>query len=258
MKYPNNTPILLNINAIDLSKILQKEFIDIILLCSSIDVNVKEKIVNKIQNNKYLNCSFFDGSNLKKEDFLNFLNSINSISLESINIKFFVIYNLDKISNNIQNSMLKFLENIPSNVYCFFSCTDISKILPTILSRLIIKNQLELENNTYSSGNKNWKMYDKNLIDFFKSDIYVQEFLESKNQQRILEFIKNFESNFNEKKMWDIFKNLSYKEIDFVLSILIDENDFELTKTIYDLKEDLHLNLNKTLIFMKIVIARKG
>ncbi len=255
MKLINNTPVLIKANHTNIQHHLITTMIDVVLTYNC-DVSIKERMINKLNTNTYLDLIILDGNNLNKEAILNLQNRLEGPSLEEIGLKFYVIYNIDKTSNIIQNSLLKFIENPPKNVYAFFSCSDQNKILPTILSRLMFF-EISDDSTPYTCKNKEWIKYDNQLINYFKADQFVQDFLVSDNAKKILWFADNFNTSKDYKKLWDEFKSFSYKEIDFIFELLLSFNHDDLTKTIYDIRPDIELNLNKTLIFDRLMFSRK-
>lgn len=88
------------------------------------------------QYSKYLNISDYyqlDTSVAKLRDSLDVLNTISTKTVVCLP-------NIDTLSNIISNTLLKFLEDYPKNVYVVLTCNDISHVLDTILSRCVIVN----------------------------------------------------------------------------------------------------------------------
>ncbi|MDE5599335.1 MAG: hypothetical protein K2I49_00185, partial [Ureaplasma sp.] len=125
--------------------------------------------------------------------------------------------------------LLKFIEDPPLNTYGFFSTTNIEKVLSTITSRCHIKNIIN--NKEYISKIKDINNFVLGVVNTFNSLFYLQD-------------VKHFV---------DEFKKLNYKEIEEFLNKILDTDNFKFSNAIYELLNDVKLNLNKNLIIFKLL-----
>ena len=77
---------------------------------------------------------------IKKSEIQNIINQFSYESLIANQPKIYIIKGVDLLTKNAANSLLKFLEEPPSNTYAVLLTKDIKSVLSTIISRSIVKN----------------------------------------------------------------------------------------------------------------------
>lgn len=91
----------------------------------------------KIDNSNFLSLKIVDGSlgTIKKEDIQIIEETFSKSSLEKSNQFFYIIHLAENMTQESTNSLLKFLEEPKENVTAILTTENISKVLPTIISR---------------------------------------------------------------------------------------------------------------------------
>lgn len=211
----------------------------------------------KIDNEKYYDLIMFDAKiSLKKEDVINMHEKFIKGGLEKNGNKFFVVKNIEYANKQVLNSLLKFIEAPPSNVYIVFSTWNYSLILPTITSRCmsftLLKNDEEV--------NDILSKIDLNQVD---KEIMTKCFIDLDNLKRSIDNFTQFNQLINEllkencsKIIFEIyqnFKNYSYNDIHLFLEIVRHKVSQEKGLKIINLQKMLYLNLNKSLIFNNLI-----
>jgi len=170
------------------------------------------------------------------------LDSMSELSNKSLigNKRFLIIKNSELLNLYSSNTMLKFLEEPPSDVFIFLICENRYKIINTILSRCLIFNISD--NNTNISLNDN----DISLINFFEErklfsnyKSIINDYLVDKNSCKLfLSKLKVILINVLENKNSDYFKN--WDSSDLIKLVLIIEN--EVNKLDYNVNYKLFLD----------------
>ncbi len=118
------------------------------MLYSNGEVNFNDNISRLILEDQFLNLFVIypDGKFIKKEQITSLQEEFSKTSqLEGPRI--YIINDADKMNTQSQNSLLKFIEEPPANVYGILCSTNANQILPTILSRCQKIRLKELDNN---------------------------------------------------------------------------------------------------------------
>lgn len=91
----------------------------------------------RVKDGNYADLIVVDGSKetIKKGDIDNIQNRFSKSGVEEKNKKIYIIYNFENCTKEATNSILKFLEEPEEGVYAILTTNNISKILPTIISR---------------------------------------------------------------------------------------------------------------------------
>ena len=215
------------------------------------------KWCDKINNSQYFDAYFLDVKvkNIKKEEMINLITKLYSNALESKNIKFLVIKNIDYASKHITNSLLKFVEEPPESTYMIFSTNNINNVIGTIRSRcfsIILPSQINevdkyLDNYNLSQFQKDIAKQCFNELDELKNNI--NDFIE------LFKFYEQLQNNdfFNFiSDLFSEFKNFEYKKIKFLIRIVKFANSKDLIKY-SEIENNLYLNTNKTLIFNELL-----
>ncbi|MGL4616834.1 MAG: hypothetical protein ACRCUM_01215 [Mycoplasmoidaceae bacterium] len=220
----------------------------------------KELYYKKIDNNNYYDYIEYDLylEDIKIEEIRELKRKFYSISLENAGYKFYVIRNIELLSPIAANSLLKFIEEPPSNTVGIFTCRNSNKVLPTIYSRCeelkSISNINEVEK--YLNDNINESMHNFYLKSFFSID-EIKAFIKSKNREIIIDLYLNLKKNlYDNKKVLDYlhqFKKLSYKEIGVLINSLMIDNTIENRQALLEIASNIKFNLSKVLLFNKII-----
>lgn len=177
-------------------------------------------LINKISKQEIKDLAYIDffklmpneNGNILMDDWQNALEFCQKTSLLG-KYKFLVIQNIDDVSINISNALLKILEEPSANTFILLSYNNIKNLLPTIKSRCIVldyKNDKENFNFLYDKylGLPEWKQkiqeicfFNLNLLSIFKHPSSVL----------ILESLENLMINFNYSKFKEFFKQNNNK-----------------------------------------------
>jgi len=202
---------------------------------------VRPEVLQKIKTNNYSDIIWF-GQNIKVDDAKNIINKFNYSGSEANGVKIYVIENVDRISKNVSNLLLKFLEEPPKNTYAILTTNSLHKVIPTIKSRCYIEKI-----NTKISSN------DNNDIKNIYKDIN-----EYKNDEasglidEIISFSKTliYNNSIVERKILsDQFSKFDNQTIEKLLNYL-----FLIThkSEILDCINKNRLNVNKNLLFITL------
>lgn len=100
----------------------------------------------KVQNKTHIDITYFgeDGENIKKDDVRELLEKVVIKPFEEEH-KFLIVKNGEKLSDVVQNLLLKTLEDMPKFVTIIILTKSLVKILPTIRSRCQVMQLIPLE-----------------------------------------------------------------------------------------------------------------
>ena len=211
----------------------------------------------KIISNTYYDKFDIDSNETNiKDKILVMKNTFLSQSLESIEYKFYIIRNVEKLSKINSNQILKFIEEPPKKTIGILTTHNINNVIDTIKSRC---EEIRLESN-YDYAKKfikeNFSEDDSFYLESFNSLDELEKFKQNINKDSILEIysflIKDFEFNNKYLEFLDKFKKLSYYEISLIIRSIINNYDNKKHYLFLDLISNLKYNLNKTLVFNQI------
>ena len=218
------------------------------IMCTKQNIFCDQCIVcQKINSNSYFDLLVFDCSSqlLSKDDVLAIQNNFSKASTENNNIKLYVIINIENSNKEAINSLLKFIEEPPSNTYALFFCKNINNVLNTIKSRC---QKIKITN----LNNVN-----DELVNYcFDSIKQYQNFKQNFDYENEMEFFKNLVQNKNinlQVEFINKIKNSSVEEIGIFIKIIAFFCNIEKKINVIELKKYLHLNLNKILLAHKIL-----
>ena len=243
-------------------------------ICTKIDKNIYSelKIINPISNV------------VKKEQLLDLQNDFKTKPIEG-NKRVYIINECDKLNSSSANSILKFLEEPQDDIIAILLTNNISKVLPTIISRCQILNLSNLDNKSkditeiiyknYIKIYENIEINDKEYTNYFENLIYYCESIEKENLKFIIKY-KDFFDNLKNKEDIENFlivllyfyydmlnlkidKNIHYMlNYEEILKKYMEKND--INKLIYkiriveDIKYKLSSNMNLKLLFDEFLI----
>lgn len=220
--------------------------------------NFFETSKKKIENGTYIDDYFLDGNdNPKKEDIKKIISKISTSAIESIGYKFYTIYNVEKLNKTCANSLLKFIENPPEKTIGFLVTKFPNKVLNTIRSRsqILILPSKEFDLSEFINDDLGLSL--DVLKSSFDSLEEIKFFHKSKNFKKIIELYHDIKklkiTNVNIISYLENFKKFSQNEITILLKLLYSSiNNKKLIK-VYELFEGNNININKTLLFNKIL-----
>ena len=254
-----------------------KEIIDAIkiLVCSS-EEHVNCNTCYKIEQKKYLETIFLnnDENTIKKEDVLEVINRFSNHPIEGKK-QVYMIENIHGVSTSVSNTLLKFLEEPPTDkIIAIFTTNNINKVLPTIKSRCQIIESLNPINNLFENMLIDYESYSEENLELLTSlGIKIVEEFEIKKEKIIIDIKKYLEESKNKVDNINLINIMIilYKSIiDFKLK---EKQDYLINYKLFS-KVSLHtlnnrinylldcikwleLNANPNLFFNKIFIDMK-
>lgn len=134
---------LFNVNSLDSSFLYAKEFAKSIIL-QGIDKKIfeYEDISYKIDNDEFDDLYVVNPETIgiNSEEINKLLNYMETKSLRDNGRRVYIIYGFERLTRDISNKILKFLEEPQDNIYAILLTENFEKILPTIVSRCQVMN----------------------------------------------------------------------------------------------------------------------
>lgn len=134
---------LLNVNSLDMAYPYAKEFAKSIIL-QGIDKELfeYEDISYKIDHDEFDDLYVVNPSTIgiNSEEISKLLNYMETKSLRDNGRRAYIIYGFERLTRDISNKILKFLEEPQENIYAILLTENFEKILPTIISRCQVMN----------------------------------------------------------------------------------------------------------------------
>ncbi len=162
---------LFNVNSNEVALPYIKEFVKKII-CPQVFVDKCEKDCNicyQIDNNEYDDFYIVnpDTLSINNEEIEKLLKYMETKSLRSNGKRVYLIYGFDRLSQNLSNKILKFLEEPEENIYAILLTENIDAVLPTIISRCqVINLHFDIVNNIIDTSIE--ENMQKFLIDIYK------------------------------------------------------------------------------------------
>ncbi|MDR1234926.1 MAG: hypothetical protein LBJ97_02455 [Mycoplasmataceae bacterium] len=218
----------------------------------------------KIDDNTYYDIIRVNGyeNTIKKDDILNIVNQFSKTSVESLGIKFYIIYGIEFATSQAVNSLLKFLEEPPVDTYAILTTRALNLVLPTIKSRcqtFILKSDLNIFTETFKSIKLNeqqlktikniYYSYDEAIKDINNNDFYD-------SYELALSFVKNFDNLAIIKQLQEKFIKLDYKQIMLILKII--NTLIPTNPNIIKILENISVNPIKILLFNNVWSILRG
>jgi DNA polymerase-3 subunit delta' len=186
------------------------------------------------------------------------------------NNKVLIVDSVDNVNVNGQNTLLKTLEEPPSNTYIFLICHNINKVINTIQSRSNIFNipNLNLENWVKALFG-NTEMQEKELTDDEIQNLYnlsnysvgfALEIVKSNATDlydKVLDLITNgnitkiqeFSGTIDSQELFELFSNF----LDKIFQNLIEFSSLYVDGTFSEKKEKIFINILKNVGIKKII-----
>lgn len=156
------------------------------------------RICKQIDHNNYVDFYIVDTDEktIKKEDILAVKEEINLKA--SFKTKIYWLKNIDKLTPQAANSILKVLEEPEDNIIAILTTTNISMVLDTIISRCQIVN--------INSDNKE-QNYNENYVVINESiDVFLNNFSKNKNIS-VLNLLEQLKEKENILLFFEILNN---------------------------------------------------
>ena len=177
-------------------------------LCDSIESLACEDCINciRVKDGTYADLIVIDGEKetIKKDMIDSLQEEFMKTALEEKGLKVYIIHLVEKATSSAINGLLKFLEEPSSDVVAILTCENITKVLPTIISRC----QLLRLKTTSKEGLVNELVNDgvgeedaKVLVNFFNDKEEILNILEDESYQEIKDLA--FEAFINFKNDTD-------------------------------------------------------
>lgn len=182
----------------------------------------------KIENNNLSDLIVYDLSDetLKKEMVLEIKERFSTTALETTNKQIYVIKYIENASQAALNSLLKFIEEPNMNVFAIFTTKNISRVIPTIVSRsscirlekVDVVEKIKVMNDEYNADVVE-------LVSKVANDeILIKEILDNDNfklfYNEIEKVLKNINSNTFFSSVYDTFNELTKDELKFFFELL--------------------------------------
>ena len=135
---------LFNTNTLELLYPYVKEFVKEIILGKEYDLsNETTSIISyQIDNDEFDDLYVVNPKtiNINTEEINKLMSYMNKKSLRSNGKRVYIIYGFERLSNDVSNKILKFLEEPNENIYAILMTENVDKILSTIISRCQVLN----------------------------------------------------------------------------------------------------------------------
>lgn len=170
---------LFNVNSLELAYPYIKNFVKEIILGKDYDINNEEIdiICHQIDNEEY--DDFYvvnpDTIGINTDEINRLMIYMQTKSLRQDGKRVYVIYGFERLSRDVSNKILKFLEEPNENVYALLMTENIEKILPTIISRCQIIN-MSIATNSFDIEKINKSMTFLNKLLNIKNDMIAYEY----------------------------------------------------------------------------------
>ena len=127
---------LFDTNSLDKAFVYVKEFAKKII-CSNVNEQEKEDILYKIDNNEFDDLYVVNPTTIGigTGDVQKLLNYMETKSLRNDGKRVYIVYGFERLSRDVSNKILKFLEEPNDNIYALLMTENIDQLLSTIISR---------------------------------------------------------------------------------------------------------------------------
>ena len=135
---------LFNVNSLEVALPYVKEFAKNIILDSSTDFDsfYYQDISYKIDNDEFDDLYIVNPNTIgiNTEEINQLLSYMETKSVRENGRRVYIIYGFERLSRDVSNKILKFLEEPNDNIYALLMTENFEKILPTIVSRCQVLN----------------------------------------------------------------------------------------------------------------------
>lgn len=257
----NNTSIPLNYLAMS-------------LICNQTLACEKCNDCRKVLENKYGDIIKYDGkeTSIKKGDIEYIQDTFKKSSLEG-KAKIYIIENIESATKEAMNTLLKMLEEPTAGIYAIFTTNNISRVLPTILSRCqvidikpdskeviyksLIKNNIPSEaarilTSLSASDEDAKKLYDERFEYMQTEVINFIEDLYTKRTNLIINVQTNLLKNYKERDDIKLFLNMLVLAMKDMFHVKHNQN--LVFSAHYDFFNSLQIDENKLIKQIEIIL----
>lgn len=183
---------LFDTNSLEKAYLYVKEFAKEII-CDNVDTNDEKDILYKIDNDEFDDLYVVnpDTVGISTNEIQKLLSYMETKSLRENGKRVYIIYGFERLSRDVSNKILKFLEEPTENIYALLMTENIDQILLTIISRCqVIKLSFK---------------YDENNDNLLIMHDFLNDILINKNKA-IVNFNKYFkEYTSNRQEFYNLF-----------------------------------------------------
>lgn len=129
---------LFNVNSVDLAYPYVKEFAKLIILGNNFEFNADNELISyQIDHDEYDDLYIVNPETIgiNTEEINKLMRYMETKSLRDNGKRVYIIYGFERLTRDVSNKILKFLEEPSDNVYGLLLTENFDKILPTIVSR---------------------------------------------------------------------------------------------------------------------------
>lgn len=132
---------LFDVNSLTQAFSYVKEFAKQIIL-ENVNSDIKDDIIFKIDNDEFDDLYVVNPNtiSINTEEISKLLNYMETKSLRNDGRRVYIIYGFERLSREVSNKILKFLEEPNENIYALLMTENVDQILSTIISRCQIIN----------------------------------------------------------------------------------------------------------------------
>ena len=243
---------LFDVNSLEKAFPFAMEFAKMIICGQNYFEEKYKDICYQIDNNEFDDLYIVnpDTIGINTEEINKLLNYMETKSLRDNGRRVYIIYGYERLSRDVSNKILKFLEEPNDNIYAILITENIDRVLSTIISRcqtLRLSFDVDRNNNIYISKMKDFLediFSKKNEMIAFYND-YFYDIINNR-----IEFFDSFE--MLEEILCQIIKKKSGKEVNSIFNSNILEmqslsnliNVLNITNNLKDLiKNNININL---------------
>lgn len=250
---------LFDVNSLEKAFYYAKEFAKMIICGQSYQDEKYIDICYQIDNNEFDDLYIVnpDTIGINTEEINKLLNYMETKSLRDNGKRVYIIYGFERLSRDVSNKILKFLEEPSDNIYAILMTENIDKILSTIISRC---QTMKLTFNIGKNDNTS----------IFKMKAFLEDIFSKKNNMiayyndyfydiisNRLEFFANFE--VIEEILCQVIKKKCGKEVNSNFSSIILENHtlsslVNILNVTNNLKVLIKNNINLNLLLDRYII----
>ena len=186
---------LFDVNSLEKSFSCAKEFAKMIICGQNYQADEYKDICYQIDNNEFDDLYIVnpDTIGINTEEINKLLNYMETKSLHDNGKRVYIIYGFERLSRDVSNKILKFLEEPGDNIYAILMTENVDRILSTIISRC---QTMKLTFNIEKKDNKTICKMKAFLEDIFRKKnnmiAYYNDYFYDIISNR-LEFLNNFE-----------------------------------------------------------------
>ena len=133
---------LFNVNSLDKALPYIKEFSKLIIIDDLVSDDESTDIAYKIDHDEFDDLYIVNPNTIgiNTEEINKLMNYMETKSVRNNGKRVYIVFGFERLSRDVSNKMLKFLEEPNDNIYALLMTENFEKILPTIVSRCQVLN----------------------------------------------------------------------------------------------------------------------